>query len=100
MDIDRIILLNEIEKNPDQYETYKMLKEKEDRENKKLIKTLDYKYLSKQSLVTSTEEFIKNIKRHVYKTYNRVKIEAEKNHILTLKVDGFREYLAGNCQLL
>jgi hypothetical protein len=35
MDSDRTTLLNEIDKNPDQYQTYKILKEKEDRDGKK-----------------------------------------------------------------
>ena len=36
-----------MEKNPDQYKNYKILKEKEDRDGTKLIKTLDYKYSSR-----------------------------------------------------
>ena len=60
-----------------------------------------FEYREEESLVTSTKEFIDNIRRHVYKKYNRTRLRAEKpDHMLTLKVVGFREYLLGDYQLL
>lgn len=53
----------------------------------------------KESLVTSTKEFIKNILRKVYEKY-KVKIKAKPNYDLILKADGYREYFEGNYQLL
>lgn len=54
----------------------------------------------KESLVTSTKEFIKNILRKVYEKY-KVKIKPRSNnHNLILKADGYREYFEGNYQLL
>lgn len=59
------------------------------------------KYTNRESLVTSTQEFIKNIIRDTFKKYNKTKLKPNNDdHILTLKVDGFREYLHGNYQLL
>ena len=59
------------------------------------------KYINRESLVTSTQEFIKNIIRDTFKKYNKTKLKPNNDdHILTLKVDGFREYLHGNYQLL
>ena len=50
----------------------------------------------KESLVTSTKEFIKNILRKVYEVY-KVKIKPRSNnHNLILKADGYREYFEGN----
>ena len=53
----------------------------------------------KESLVTSTKEFIKNILRKVYEKY-KLKIQPKHNHNLILKADGYREYFEGNYQLL
>ena len=53
----------------------------------------------KESLVTSTKEFIKNILRRVYERY-KVKIKPRPGYNLILKADGFREYFEGNYQLL
>ena len=53
----------------------------------------------KESLVTSTKEFIKNILRKVYEKY-KVKIKAKTKYNLILKADGYREYFEGNYQLL
>jgi hypothetical protein len=49
----------------------------------------------KESLVTSTKEFIKNILRKVYEKF-KVKIKAKANYDLILKADGYREYFEGN----
>ena len=50
----------------------------------------------KESLVTSTKEFIKNILRKVYEQY-KVKIKPKNHHYnLILKADGYREYFEGN----
>lgn len=57
-------------------------------------------YRGKESLVISTKELVKNILRYLYDTKRKTKIQVKKNHILTLKVDGYREYLMGNYQLL
>ena len=56
----------------------------------------EYVYKGRELLVVSTKEFIKNILRYVYEYKRKTKIKARKNHILTLKVDGFREYFMGN----
>ena len=53
----------------------------------------------KESLVTSTKEFIKNILRKVYERY-KVKIIPSRKNNLILKADGYREYFEGNYQLL
>lgn len=49
----------------------------------------------KESLVTSTKEFIKNILRKVYEKY-KLKIRVKPNYNLILKADGYREYFEGN----
>ena len=60
-----------------------------------------FEYREEESLVTSTKEFIDNIRRHVYKKFGKTKLHAEKpDHMLTLKVVGYREYLLGDYQLL
>mmetsp|Transcript_28355 Transcript_28355/g.27298 ORF Transcript_28355/g.27298 Transcript_28355/m.27298 type:complete len:127 (-) Transcript_28355:1591-1971(-) len=53
----------------------------------------------KESLVTSTKEFLKNILRKIYERYG-VKLKAKQNNNLTMKADGYREYFVGNYQLL
>jgi len=53
----------------------------------------------KESLVTSTKEFIKNILRKVYERYKVKLMPARKNNLI-LKADGYREYFEGNYQLL
>lgn len=53
----------------------------------------------KESLVTSTKEFIKNILRRVYEKY-KIKIKPRPSYNLILKADGYREYFEGNYQLL
>ena len=58
------------------------------------------KYEKQESLVTSTKEFIRNIIRHIFHCYNKCRINPKPNHILTLQVAGYREYLLGNYQLL
>jgi phosphatidylinositol-4,5-bisphosphate 3-kinase len=59
-----------------------------------------YIYSKEESLVTSTQEFIKNILRWIYKNFRKTRISAADGNELTLKVDGNREYLMGNYQLL
>ena len=54
-----------------------------------------------ESLVTSTNEFIKNILIKVYDTHKiKFKDKIHEGHDLILKADGFREYFEGNYQLL
>lgn len=53
----------------------------------------------KESLVTSTKEFTKNIIRKVYEKY-KVKLKPKIANNLILKADGYREYFEGNYQLL
>jgi len=61
----------------------------------------EYFYEKRESLVTSTKEFINNILRYIYKKYRKVTIlDKIENNILSLKVNGYREYLTGNYQLL
>lgn len=61
---------------------------------------LDLVIRFKESLVTSTKEFIKNILRKVYEKFNKTKIKVKPHHNLILKADGYREYFEGNYQLL
>jgi len=51
-------------------------------------------------LVKSTAEFIKDILWFIWNEYNFTKIRLKQDHILVLKVDGYREYLMGNFQLM
>lgn len=60
----------------------------EDNEEKFVIKF-------KESLVTSTKEFIKNILRKVYEKY-KFKIKPKPHYNLILKADGYREFFEGN----
>ena len=53
--------------------------------------------IHKEELVTSTSEFIENIRR---KAEKHVNIRAEEGHVLILRTAGFREYFEGNYQLL
>ena len=66
--------------------------------NKGEMNSLIYK--SNESLVASTKEFIKNILRHIYINFNGTRIMTDEGSVLGLKVDGSREYLTGNYQLL
>ena len=59
----------------------------------------EYVIRFKESLVTSTKEFIKNILRKVYEKY-KMKIKVKGSCNLILKADGYREYFEGNYQLL
>lgn len=61
----------------------------------------------KEELVTSTSEFIQNIRREAFKQLiNKVrddskrKIKAKPDHDLILRTAGAREYFEGNYQLL
>lgn len=56
-------------------------------------------YRNFESLVTSTKEFINHILRWVYEE-KRIHIQPQSGNELTLKVNGYREYLMGNYQLL
>ena len=49
------------------------------------------------SLVTSVPEFVKDIRRYIFTKYKGCRIySAKDNYELSLKVNGFREYIAGN----
>lgn len=63
------------------------------------VNLTDTKIKHSESLVTSTKEFIRNIYRKV-KEEKQVTINVRKDWKLILKVDGCREYLEGNYQLL
>ena len=62
---------------------------------------LDYEWVIpiKEQLVTSTSEFIQNIRRAVFKKI-KVPIQPKPAHDLILKTSGSREYFEGNYQLL
>ena len=51
-------------------------------------------------LVKSTAEFIKDILWFIWNDYNFTKIRLKQEQILVLKVDGYREYLMGNFELM
>jgi len=54
-----------------------------------------------QPLVTSTNEFIKNIGRHIQtNTGKEIQNRLQPNKIFIIKAFGFREYFEGNYQLL
>lgn len=53
----------------------------------------------KESLVTSFNEVVKNLRRRIYKDY-RVKLKPSPDHQFVLKADGYRDYLRGNDSLL
>jgi len=53
----------------------------------------------KESLVTSFNEVVKNLRRRVYKDY-RVKLKPSADYQFVLKADGYRDYLRGNDSLL
>jgi len=63
--------------------------------NAKITQPID----RKESLVTSTKEFIRNIYRRVKQLHN-FSIKVADGYKLILKVHGYREYLDGNYQLL
>lgn len=62
----------------------------------KKMKDLPLVYSENESLVTSTREFIKNVLRWIFKNFKQTKIVPQNGYELTLKVDGYREYLMGN----
>lgn len=58
--------------------------------------------MHEESLVTSTNELIRNILRKVYDKHRgyKIKDQIHENNNLILKANGYREYFEGNYQLL
>ena len=57
---------------------------KEADESKIGFNSNEFVYRNKETLVTSTKEFIRNIIRDCYKKYKGVRLAAKRDHILTL----------------
>lgn len=82
------------------FNSYKFIKARIDLSE--LVEEEDFHVYVQEELVTSTSEFIKNIRREANKKIkNRKVVITEKpGHDLILKTFGLREYFEGNYQLL